>query len=92
MTDPSGDPSIRARAAARAKIARAGHSVTEIDRHLWGPIERLERAGSASNGAGIYADIPRFRSALAEAATAIADAQKIVRETDWPTDQDYDIA
>ena len=79
------------KAIARAKIARADQAVTAIDKDLWRPIERLQRAGSESNGAGIYPDILRFRGALSEAAEAIARAQKIIRETDWPSDQDYDI-
>jgi hypothetical protein len=91
MTDPSGDPSLHARTIARARIAKARAATIAIDQDLWSPIERLQRAGESANGAGIYADVPRFRSALHEAAAAIARAQKIIRETDWPSDHDYDI-
>jgi hypothetical protein len=77
---------------ARHKIVKAKLATDAIDNDLWRPIERLKSAGATSNGAGIYADVPRLRTALVDAAEAIARAQKIVRETDWPTDHDYDIA
>jgi hypothetical protein len=83
--------SLELKAIARAKIIRAREATEAIDRDLWGPIERLQAAGSGGNGAGIYADVYRFRGALADAAAAVARAQKIVRETDWPSDHDYDI-
>ena len=76
---------------ARAKINRAARETKRIDDELWGPLKRLENAGSCGNGAGIYSDISLFRSALAEAAAAIKRAQDIVKATDWPTPHDYDI-
>ena len=81
-----------ARQAARTKIAKAAAATAGIDLGLWDAIERLQRAGGNSNGAGIYADVPQFRAALAHAASAILRAQEIVRATDWPTNEDYDIA
>lgn len=79
---------------ARRRIERAQEATRQIDHNLdlWQAIETLQRAGGPSNGAGIYADIPRLKSALAAAASAIARAQKIVNETEWPSDHDYDVA
>lgn len=77
------------------KIKRARDATAGIDLGLWDAIGRLQdigRFGRVGNGAGIYADVTAFRSALADAATAIARAQEIVRSTDWPTKQDYDAA
>lgn len=76
----------------RSKIERARQATAGIDLGLWDAIGRLQRVGNTSNGAGIYADVSAFRSALGDAATAIARAQEIVRATDWPTAQDYDLA
>jgi len=84
--------SDEARQAARAKIRKAQAATAGIDLGLWAAIERLQRAGSQGNGAGIYADVPQFRAALADAASAISRAQEIVRATDWPTNEDYDVA
>ena len=81
-----------ARQAARAKITKAAAATAGIDLGLWDAIDRLLRAGSHGNGAGIYADVPQFRAALADAASAILRAQEIVRATDWPTNEDYDVA
>ena len=75
---------------ARDKIKRARAATAGIDLGLWYAIERLQRVGQVSNGAGIYADVGAFRQALADAAGAIARAQEIVRATDWPTNEDYD--
>jgi hypothetical protein len=83
--------SVELKAVARAKIIRAREATKAIDKDLWQPIQHLQDVGNAGNGAGIYADIHRFRRALADAATAIIRAQKITDVTDWPTDHDYDI-
>ena len=72
------------------KIKRAREATAGIDLRLWDAIERLQRIGHLGNGAGIYADVSAFRSALGDAAAAIARAQEIVRSTDWPTNEDYD--
>lgn len=76
---------------ARTKINRAAQATARIDKDLWGPIQRLQDAGRGSNGAGIYSDLSRFRSALADAAAAIRGAQDVMKATEWPTDRDYDI-
>jgi hypothetical protein len=76
---------------ARAKINRAQRETARINDVLWESIRCLQGAGCRSNGAGIFSDLSRFRSALAEAAIAIKRAQDIVKATDWPTDNDYDI-
>lgn len=73
------------------KIKRAREATAGIDLGLWDAIARLQRIGHTGNGAGIYADVTAFRSALGDAATAIARAQEIVRATDWPTNEDYDL-
>lgn len=88
---PKVSTSVELKAIARAKIIRAREATKAIDGDLWDPIDRLRQAGNLSNGAGIYADIPRFRRALADAFAAISRARKIVEVTDWPTDHDYDI-
>jgi len=75
---------------ASAKIKKARDATAGIDLGLWDAIERLQRIGQTGNGAGIYADVSAFRSALGDAAAAIARAQEIVRATDWPTNEDYD--
>lgn len=75
---------------ARERIRKAQEATDKIDKDLWGPIERLQRAGSCGNGAGIFSDVSLLRSALAEAAAAIKRAQDIMKETDWPTNVDYD--
>lgn len=77
---------------ARAKIEKGRQATAGIDLGLWDAISRLQRIGGTGNGAGIYADVSAFRSALGDAATAIARAQEIVRATDWPTAEDYDLA
>jgi hypothetical protein len=77
---------------AREKIRKARDATLGIDLDLWSAIERLQRVGQVANGAAIYADVPAFRSALAVAASAIMRAQEIVRATDWPTAEDYDVA
>jgi len=76
----------------RDRIARAQEATAKIDRDLWRPLERLTDICKPSNGAGIFCDIPRIKSALAEAAAAIASAQKIMNDTEWPSDRDYDLA
>jgi hypothetical protein len=77
---------------AREKIRKARDATAGIDLGLWDAITALQRIGQVSNGAAIYADVPGFRAALGHAASAIVRAQEIVRATDWPTDEDYDIA
>lgn len=74
------------------KITRARAAAAGIDLGLWDAIARLQRTGQVSNGAGIYADVLAFRRALGDAAAAISRAQEIVRATDWPTAEDYDVA
>jgi hypothetical protein len=83
---------MSAQTLAREKIRKARDATAGIDLGLWDAIERLQRIGQVSNGAAIYADVPGFRAALGAAASAIVRAQEIVRATDWPTDEDYDIA
>ena len=78
---------------ARERINKAQAATTQIDNGgLWQSLQRLQDAGRGSNGAGIFCDIPRFESALREAAAEIAAAQKIINETQWPSDADYDAA
>lgn len=83
---------MNTKAVGRAKIEKARQATAGIDLGLWDAVERLRRIGFVSNGAGIYADVSAFRSALADAASAIARAQEIIRATDWPTNEDYDLA
>lgn len=83
---------MSAKSIARERIHLAAAATARIDSDLWRPIERLQEAGRCGNGAGIYCDISRFRSALSEAAAAIKRAQEIMGSTEWPTDNDYDIA
>ena len=83
---------MTARDLARTKIEKARQATAGIDLGLWDAIGRLQRIGHVGNGAGIYADVSAFRAALGDAAAAIARAQEIVRATDWPTDEDYDLA
>ncbi len=78
---------------ARRHIQAAQDATTEIDNGgLWRALQRLQDAGRGSNGAGIFCDVSQFKSALREAAAEIKAAQKIMDETCWPTDHEYNIA
>lgn len=72
------------------KIEKAKDATARIDRDLSTIVYQLQRIGIARNGAGIYSDVPSFRSALRDVFIAIASADRMVMETDWPTEEDYD--
>lgn len=71
------------------RIAKAKAATAAIDRQLWPAIDHLQRIGQVSNGAGIYADVSALRSALTRATLAVALALQAIRETEWPTEEDY---
>jgi hypothetical protein len=78
---------------ARQRVQDAQKATDLIDRGgLWNSLQRLQDAGRGSNGAGVFCDISRLKGALSEAAAEIARAQKIMAETQWPSDRDYDEA
>lgn len=71
------------------KIEKAKDATARIDRDLSTIVEQLQRIGIARNGVGIYSDVPSFRSDLRDVFIAIASVDRMVMETDWPTEEDY---
>lgn len=77
---------------ARSRLKAAQIATQAIDNgDLWPALERLQRTGSDSNGAGVYASRSEMLSALAVAAVAIREASEKLRAADWPTDADWDV-
>ncbi|MHC2844807.1 hypothetical protein [Bradyrhizobium diazoefficiens] len=77
---------------ARRWLKAAQTATQAIDKgELWPSLERLQRAGSENNGAGVYAYRSEMLSALAVAAVAIREASEKLRAADWPTDADWDV-
>lgn len=74
----------------RRKISAAQKATLEIDECLIPSANRLLRAVQESNGAAIYPDPSRVRSAMADMEAAIKRAREIYIQTAWPTDVDYD--
>lgn len=72
------------------RIAVARATTATIDDALWPAIERLQRVGRTGNGAGIYADVAAFRKELKALAATIVAAKKLIDDTQWPTDEDYE--
>lgn len=75
---------------ARARIQAAADATKRMDDLLDPAIEDLRGAIRGGNGAGIYHDVSRVRSALAHAKVAITKASEIANATVWPTAEDYD--
>lgn len=77
---------------ARRRLSAAQEATQSIDKgELWPALERLQRVGADSNGAGVYASRGEMLSALAVAAVAIREASEKLRAADWPTDADWDV-
>lgn len=77
---------------ARRKIELAALATAKMDDLLIPAIDNLRSAAHGGNGAGIYSDLSRLRSAMASMSSALRDAQKIYDATSWPTNDDYDAA
>ena len=75
---------------ARTRITEAAKATQRIDGLIFPAIDNLRAAVVHGNGAGVYSDVSRVRGAIAAAKTAIAQAELIVRETPWPSNEDYD--
>jgi hypothetical protein len=75
---------------ARTKICLAAEATRQMDDLLMPALHELSGAIRGGNGAGIYHDLSRVRTALAQAARAIARAQEIAANTTWPSNEDYD--
>jgi hypothetical protein len=75
---------------ARSRIDRAFAATARMDGLLNPALDALLSALGPSNGAGIYRDVSRVRSAMAAAKAAIIAAEAIDRETQWPSNEDYD--
>jgi hypothetical protein len=75
------------------------HTLNELSKRTDLVLNRAERAsdelrrcfhGRIINGWGIYSDPSQVRSALQDALTHIQAALNTMRDTDWPSNQDYD--
>ena len=74
----------------RTKIRAAAEATNKMDQLLDPALNELRTAIRGGNGAGVYFDVGRVRSALVQAADAIRQAQQIASTTAWPTNEDYD--
>jgi hypothetical protein len=78
---------------ANRRIHAAQATTAAIDQGgLWPALTTLQNIGGVGNGAGCYADVRAFRSALQNAATEIQRAQAAIGATDWPTEADWEVA
>lgn len=75
------------------EIAKAESAPTEVQAHIGRALSALGGFnGRIINGFGVYADVSRQHLKLIEARDSIAAALKIMTDTSWPTDADYDTA
>jgi hypothetical protein len=74
----------------RERIRLAAEATKRMDDLLDPALNDLRGALRGGNGAGVYHDVSRVRSALATAFVAVTKAQAIANKTDWPAEQDYD--
>jgi hypothetical protein len=75
---------------ARRKIEQGAAATKQMDDLLEPALNALISAIRDGNGAGIYYDLSRVRSALTNARVAIDKALEIERSTAWPSNEDYD--
>jgi hypothetical protein len=76
---------------AREKIVAAGDATDRVQEEIWKAMDVLERCESTSMTVqGVYTDPSNQRAGLQAAREAIERAEKIMSETQWPTDKDYD--
>lgn len=75
-----------------SKIINAASATDTIQDHVGVALDRLQHGfnGRIVNGFGVYADPSMRRNDLVEAQKAIEAALKVMRETAWPSNAEYD--
>jgi len=73
------------------KINKAGSATSDVQAQVRQALSALDGSnGGGVNGFGVYADVSLQRSKLHEARSHIDAALKIMSDTSWPTNADYD--
>jgi len=73
------------------KIARAASATVEVQARVRQALDALDGFnGRVVNGFGFYADVSRQRLHLIEARDSIVTALKVMSDTAWPTNDDYE--
>jgi hypothetical protein len=73
------------------KITQAAEATDAIQRHVGQAIKVLTDSfyGRIINGWGVYSDVSSQRRKLKEAIKALAEAEKAMNGTEWPSRSDY---
>lgn len=75
------------------KIKSAATATDQVQTLVETALDNLHGfTGRAINGFGVYSDWSSRRNELRLTLAAIEGAIKVMRETDWPTDADFDRA
>jgi hypothetical protein len=87
-----GQPGFASKARTRVRVSITRAATKRMEEILQPAIDELQSAINVSNGAGVYHDVSRVRSAMAKLKWAIELAQQVDKSITWPTAEDYDHA